>query len=61
MSPLDQIYAEYATARDQVLKQTHSSHVGECLDAIRPLWVAYQDKLRTLSAAEDVAPMRLSA
>ena len=45
-SLFEQIHAEYADARDSVLKRTNSSHVSECLDAIRPLWNAYQEKLK---------------
>ncbi|QQP90583.1 hypothetical protein IGS68_04885 [Skermanella sp. TT6] len=68
-SPVDQLHAEYAAARDQILRQTNSTHVSECLDAIRPLWAAYQAKLAALAsvaqafepAAEEPVLVRLSA
>lgn len=62
---VEQLHAEYAAARDQVLRQTNSTHVSECLDAIRPLWAAYQTKLAALATierhAEEPALVRLSA
>ncbi|WP_158046864.1 hypothetical protein [Skermanella pratensis] len=59
--PVEQLHAEYAAARDQVLRQTNSTHVSECLDAIRPLWAAYQAKLAALASVEEPVLVRLSA
>ncbi|UEM19897.1 hypothetical protein JL100_022865 [Skermanella mucosa] len=64
-SSVEQLHAEYAAARDQVLRQTNSTHVSECLDAIRPLWAAYQAKLAALASVgqtvEEPVLVRLSA
>ena len=60
-SSFEQIHAEYADARDRVLKQTHSSHVSECLDAIRPLWNAYQEKLKAQDAVDERPLLKMSA
>ena len=60
-SLFEQIHAEYADARDSVLKQTNSSHVSECLDAIRPLWKAYQDKLKAPASTDELPLLKMSA
>jgi hypothetical protein len=61
LSSFEQIHAEYADARDQVLKQTNSSHVSECLDVIRPLWNAYQEKLKAQASIDDLPLLKMSA
>ena len=60
-SSFEQIHAEYADVRDRVLKQTHSSHVSECLDAIRPLWNAYQEKLKAQASIDELPMLKMSA
>jgi hypothetical protein len=60
-SLFEQIHAEYADARDSVLKRTNSSHVSECLDAIRPLWNAYQEKLKAQDAIDERPLLKMSA
>ena len=60
-SLFEQIHAEYAVARDRVLQQTHSSHVSECLDAIRPLWNAYQEKLKAQASIDELPMLKMSA
>jgi hypothetical protein len=60
-SSFEQIHAEYADVRDRALKQTHSSHVSECLDAIRPLWNAYQEKLKAQAASDELPRLKRSA
>jgi hypothetical protein len=56
---IEQAHVEYTVARDGVLKQIHSSHVSECLDAIRPLWAAYQEKLKAqVSCSQEVISIR---
>jgi hypothetical protein len=44
-----------------VLKQTNSSHVSECLDAIRPLWNAYQEKLKAQASIDELPMLKMSA
>ena len=61
LSSFEQIHAEYADARDQVLKRTNSSHVSECLDVIRPLWNAYQEKLKAQTSVEELPMLKKSA
>jgi hypothetical protein len=61
LSSFEQIHAEYADARDQVLKRTNSSHVSECLDVIRPLWNAYQAKLKAQASVEELPMLKKSA
>ena len=61
LSSFEQIHAEYADARDQVLKRTNSSHVSECLDVIRPLWNAYQEKLKAQASVEEFPMLKKSA
>ena len=60
-SLFEQIHAEYADARDSVLKRTNSSHVSECLDAIRPLWNAYQEKLKAPASIDERPLLKMSA
>src|SRR3954466_443379 len=60
-SSFEQIHAEYANTRDLVLKQTNSSHVSECLDAIRPLWNAYQEKLKTQAFIDELPLLNMLA
>ena len=60
-SLFEQIHAEYADARDSLLKRTNSSHVSECLDAIRPLWNAYQEKLKAQAAIDELPMLKMSA
>jgi hypothetical protein len=60
-SLFEQTHAEYADARDSVLKRTNSSHVSECLDAIRPLWKAYQEKLKAQDAIDNLPLLKMSA
>jgi hypothetical protein len=60
-SSFEQIHAEYADARDRLLKQTHSSHVSECLDAIRPLWNAYQEKLKAPASTDELSLLKVPA
>jgi hypothetical protein len=43
------LYDNYIDERDGILKQTHSANMTDYLDAIRPLWFAYQAKLKALS------------
>ena len=43
----DRLHAEYITLRDTVLQQTHSPNLTDHLDAIRPLWLAYRDRLKS--------------
>ena len=50
---IEQAHIEYTVARDGVLKQIHSAHVSECLDAIRPLWADYQEKLKAQMSSPD--------
>ena len=60
-SSFEQLHAEYAIVRDRVLQQTHSSHVSECLDAIRPLWNAYQEKLKAPASTDELPLLKMSA
>jgi hypothetical protein len=60
-SLFEQTHAEYADARDSVLKRTNSSHVSECLDAIRPLWNAYQEKLKAQASIDELPMLKMSA
>jgi hypothetical protein len=60
-SLFEQIHDEYADARDLVLKRTNSSHVSECLDAIRPLWNAYQEKLKAQASIDELPLLKMSA
>jgi len=60
-SLFEQIHTEYADARDLLLKRTNSSHVSECLDAIRPLWNAYQEKLKAQTSIDELPLLKMSA
>jgi hypothetical protein len=60
-SLFEQLHAEYADARDILLKQTNTSHVSECLDAIRPLWNAYQEKLKAQASIDELPLLKMSA
>ena len=60
-SLFEQIHTEYADARDSLLKRTNFSHVSECLDAIRPLWNAYQEKLKTHDSIDERQLLKMTA